>query len=300
MPEHSGLPLLKFLITQKKNLILTYPLASDSLDRLPFAQALPGIISARPLLARRRFPKLIPNDPRFAWSNSNPNYQWHLNNTGQNTSIAGLDVNVIEVWNKFLGTDVTVSVIDDGVQVAHEDLAPNINPDINHDWNDNTPNDPTPPLSLQGDGTYFSHGTSVAGVIAAGGNNGIGVTGAAPEASIVGLKILADEISGELADPDLDGRNNLLEYAFGGNPKSPEATLPGEPQIIESDGQSKIRFTRNLAKTDIQYTLTRSNNLIGEWLTMPTTATSTNGDLEVRNLIIDSSQKQFFRIKISR
>lgn len=64
--------------------------------------------------------------------------------------------------------------------------------------------------------------------------------------------------------------------------------------------QQETRFTRNLAKTDIQYTLTRSSNLIGGWLTMPTTATSTNGDLEVRDLILDSSQKQFFRIEISR
>ena len=148
-------------------LILTYPLASNPLAQLPFARALPGIRSARPLLAKRRFRKLIPNDPRFAWNNTIRSYQWHLNNTGQNGSVAGIDANLSKVWDEFLGTGITVSVVDDGIQVSHEDLAPNINSEIDHDWNDNSPNDPTPPLELQGDGTFYSHGTSVAGVIAA-------------------------------------------------------------------------------------------------------------------------------------
>lgn len=186
----------------QKDLILTFPLASDALDRLPSAQALSGTLSARPLLARRRFPKLIPNDPRFAWSNTNTTYQWHLNNTGQNASVAGIDANLTDVWDEFLGTGITISIVDDGVQISHEDLAPNINPEIDYDWNDSTPDDPTPPLELQGDGTYFNHGTKIAGVIAAKGNNGIGVTGAAPEASLVGLKILTEDIAADVeAEP---------------------------------------------------------------------------------------------------
>ncbi|MDA7909983.1 hypothetical protein N9B18_03010, partial [Akkermansiaceae bacterium] len=82
----------------EKDLILTYPLASNPLAQLPFARALPGIRSARPLLAKRRFRKLIPNDPRFAWNNTNRSYQWHLNNTGQNGSVAGIDANLSKVW----------------------------------------------------------------------------------------------------------------------------------------------------------------------------------------------------------
>ncbi|MFT6498912.1 MAG: hypothetical protein ACJAT6_001048, partial [Akkermansiaceae bacterium] len=109
-----------------------------------------------------------------------------------------------------------------------------------------------------------------------------------------------DVISGELADPDLDGRNNLLEYAFAGDPKKSEATLPGEPKIIKSDGQSKVRFTRDLAKSDIQYSLTRSSNLVDSWLKISTTTAITNGTFEICELILDSSQKQFFRIKISK
>ncbi len=78
-------------------------------------------------------------------------------------------------------------------------------------------------------------------------------------------------VSGALADPDLDGRNNLLEYAFNGDPKSAKTTLPGEPKIIRADGQNKIRFTRDNSKSDLQYTLTRSTGLTGSWLEVPTT-----------------------------
>ncbi|MDA7891895.1 proprotein convertase P-domain-containing protein [Akkermansiaceae bacterium] len=109
-----------------------------------------------------------------------------------------------------------------------------------------------------------------------------------------------NDISGGLADPDLDGRNNLLEYAFNGDPKTAEATLPGEPKIVKANGQNKLRFTRDTAKSDIQYTLTRSAGLVGSWLELPTTEFSTEGTLEVRELVLDSTQKQFFRIEISR
>ena len=48
---------------------------------------------------------------------------------------------------------------------------------------------------------YESHGTSVAGVAAATGNNGIGVTGVAPEASLAGIKLITEQ---ELPALDVD------------------------------------------------------------------------------------------------
>lgn len=197
----------------QKDLILTFPNPGDSLTQLPLVQALPGVKSARPLLSQKRTPRLTPNDPRFAWSASNTSYQWHLNNTGQNGSIAGLDVNITDVWDTYLGTGVTVSVVDDGVQVAHEDLAANINSTIDHDWNDSTPNDPTPPLTLQPDNTYYSHGTSVAGVIAGRGDNNLGTTGAAPRANIVGLKILAAAVSPAEEAEALAWRTDIIDIS---------------------------------------------------------------------------------------
>ena len=103
--------------------------------------------------------------------------------------MADLAVNIEGVWDSYLGTGVTISVVDDGLEVAHPDLASNVNTGTDHDWNDSTPDDPTPPSEQPQDGSYWDHGTSVAGVSAGRSDNEFGVSGAAPRSQLVGLKI---------------------------------------------------------------------------------------------------------------
>ncbi len=115
----------------------------------------------------------IPNDSLFS-------NQWHLLNTGQAGGIAGEDVNITSVWDTYKGSEnEVIAIVDDGLEILHPDLAPNILPGYSWDYVHND-SDPT-------DG---EHGTSCAGVAAARGNNGIGVTGAAPEAKLVGYNFL--------------------------------------------------------------------------------------------------------------
>ena len=125
--------------------------------------------------------RFVPNDTLF------PN-QWHLWQTNAvgtgNTS--GIDVNVIDAWNVYKGAGVVVGIVDDGLQISHPDLNPNIatNTLIHRDWNDSTPNDPSP-------SSLNAHGTAVAGLVAARGNNNLGVSGVAPEARLAGLRLTA-------------------------------------------------------------------------------------------------------------
>ena len=172
-----------------RHVILSFTRPGDSLRRLKDTAKMPGIAAVRPLMGNRKAKRFTPNDPRFSWSSSNSGYQWHLKNTGQNGSITGHDINVTSVWDSYLGTGVTIGIVDDGVEVAHPDLAANMNTDIDHDWNDNSPDDPTPRRSSD------DHGTSCAGVAAARGDNGIGISGAAPRASLVGLRLIAGDTS---------------------------------------------------------------------------------------------------------
>ena len=143
----------------------------------------PGVRSAEPVLAHQLFHRFLPNDPYFAYNATNPGYQWHLSNTGQNGATAGSDVNVTPVWDSYKGTGVRIGIVDDGLEVGHPDLAPNVDLVNSFDFNDND-SDPSP-------GAKDFHGTSVAGVAAARGNNGIGGSGVAPEATLVGLRLIA-------------------------------------------------------------------------------------------------------------
>ncbi len=120
----------------------------------------------------------IPNDSLF-------NQQWHLNNTGQSGGTSGADINISDTWDTVTGKDVVVGVIDDGFQYSHPDLTNKYRSDLSYDFvdDDSDPN-VTGGIALSGD----THGTAVAGIIAAEGNNGIGISGVAPNASFAGLR----------------------------------------------------------------------------------------------------------------
>jgi subtilisin-like proprotein convertase family protein len=150
--------------------------APDLADRLA---ALGGVAEVQVQFGRQPRKKLIPNDTYF------PN-QWHLRNTGQGGGTAGVDVNVASVWDVYRGTHVVIGIVDDGLETTHPDLASNVNTAWDRDWNDTTPLDPSPDPANED-----FHGTSCAGVAAARGNNSIGVSGAAPEATLVGLRLIA-------------------------------------------------------------------------------------------------------------
>ena len=130
------------------------------------------------------------------WTQCNYNYypddqyftqQWHLMNTGQ-TGNPGIDTFALEAWNQgYFGSNVTVAVVDDGVETTHPDLKSNINIDLSYDWNDNTPLDANPM-------SHNSHGTSVAGLIGARDNH-IGIIGMSPRISLVPYRLIAGPIT---------------------------------------------------------------------------------------------------------
>ena len=137
-------------------------------------------------------------------------YQWALKSaTSFFTSYTGVsdgttDLNVEAVHAQGIkGQGVNVLVLDDGVDINHEDLKANVNTSMT--WNfQNNNTDPTPTAIND------AHGTNAAGIIAAA-QNGIGVMGIAPR---VTLGAAGDMLS-----------VNALEYilSFGGAPWSVNA-----------------------------------------------------------------------------
>lgn len=186
------------------HVLLTLPGAGDALTKLDVLKALPGVLSAEAQLARIQKRRLIPNDTYFSYSASNPGYQWHLRNTGQSPGVAGVDVNVTSVWDSYLGTGVRMGIVDDGLEVAHPDLSPNADTVNDHDWNDTTPDDPT------GNASSDTHGTACAGVAGGRGNNGTGVSGSAPMATLVGLRLIAAAVSDAEEAEALTWKNDII------------------------------------------------------------------------------------------
>ena len=136
-------------------------------------------------------PDYIPNDALFEDC-------WHLNNTGQSGGTNDADIDAPEGWDEMGALpNVTLAILDDGVDIHHEDLVnslwvnpgeiPNngIDDDNNgfiddvHGWdfvgNDNDP-------------TAGDHGTHCAGIAGATHNNGIGVSGAGPAVRIMAIR----------------------------------------------------------------------------------------------------------------
>lgn len=151
----------------------------DALAKIDGVRSDSAVESADVLLAMQQNPRALPNDPLVGT-------QWHIKASG--TALPGTDVNIENVWKYgetggILGTGIKIGIVDDGLQTSHPDLAPNADTVNDKDWNGNDA-DPSPGL---GD----HHGTACAGVAGAKGNNGVGVTGTAPEASLVGMRLIA-------------------------------------------------------------------------------------------------------------
>ena len=141
-----------------------------------------------------RYEQVIPNDTLFT-------DLWGLDNTGQTGGTVDADVDAPEAWDIAVASpDVAVGVLDSGVDYDHEDLECNIwvNPGEDLD-NDGVVMDPDDLNGFDDDGNGFVddligwdfagpdndpdpanfHGTHVAGIIGACGDNATGVIGVA-------------------------------------------------------------------------------------------------------------------------
>jgi subtilisin family serine protease len=173
---------------------------------------------AAPVAAAVQAPGQVPNDPMFK-------SQWGLKDSS-NTSI-----DAPQAWARTTGSSTTiVAVLDTGIDLANPEFAGRLwtNPDSSgsdgypgdvHGWNflSNT-------ADIQDDN---GHGTHVAGILAATGDNGIGVAGVDWNAQIMPLKVL--DSSGTGTDAAIVGAINfavhhgarVINASWGGGPPSP-------------------------------------------------------------------------------
>jgi subtilisin family serine protease len=135
------------------------------------------------------------SDPRAA-------EQWPL----QGDAPMGID----SAWRQTTGADVTVAIIDSGIDLGHPDLAPNLwtNPgEVAGNRVDDDGNGYVDDVHgfdfVEGDGTpqdANGHGTHVAGIVGARGGNGVGTAGVAWRARLMAVRVLDGAARGTTTD----------------------------------------------------------------------------------------------------
>ncbi len=162
----------------------------------------------------------IPNDPYFA-------EEWQLHNNGPFTSTDGKGVitggdhaHIAEAWAllarlgkaasaSVIGENVRLGIIDDGFDLAHEDLASKFVAsknfggavEVGNLFSATTPKD--------------FHGTLVTGIAAAVAGNGVGIAGACPGCKLIGARMGTDTPSGMTPDQYYD---QIFTWVMAQNP----------------------------------------------------------------------------------
>lgn len=178
---------------------LKIPLGADFAKLLNYYQSLPGVEYAEPNYVYQA--ALMPSDTFF-------NNQWYLQK-----------IKAVEAWNDVRESpEAVIAILDSGVQISHPDLKDNIwinkkeiaNNKIDDDKNgfiddvngwdfvNDTP-DPEPKFKEGFNEDGILHGTIIAGIAAASGNNAAGITGVTWKTRLMPLKVLDDKGEGSTA-----------------------------------------------------------------------------------------------------
>ena len=152
---------------------------------------------------------IIPNDPGFS-------NQWGLRNTGQNiggiSGTQGADINIVSAWDYTVGNENTiVSVLDTGIPLNAAEFSGRVLPGYDFANNDNDPTDD------------HGHGTNVTSIIAATGNNSLGIAGINWNCKILPIKVLNSSNFGFYSwwisgiTMAVDSGANVINMSIGGN-----------------------------------------------------------------------------------
>jgi hypothetical protein len=103
---------------------------------------------------------------------------------------------------------------------------------------------------------------------------------------------------GDLADPDADGRVNLMEYAQGTNPLKLEES--NSFTVISDPASLILIYEIDTSKTDIELRAQTSSDL-RNWIDVPGEVLASTNGIETRRVTVafDGSESMYLRLKVS-
>jgi subtilisin family serine protease len=140
-----------------------------------------------------------------------------------------------ETWARTQGKGTVVAVVDTGVDLQHPDLAPRLLRDGDGEVVGVDVVDGGPPQDEHG------HGTQVAGIVAAAGEEPGDLTGVAPEALIMPVRVLDDQAAGSRSDVD-EGIRWAVDNGADVINLSLEAAVPLPGEVVTSGPDEAVRY----------------------------------------------------------
>ena len=173
----------------------------------------------------------VPTDPLY-------NQQWNLPN-----------INCPVAWDRSLGTDVIIAIVDSGVNYNHEDLAPNMWTDSNGYYGFDFSNNDNDPMDVSG------HGTHCAGIAAAKGNT-VGIIGVAPEAKIMAVKVFPNAFDSVCSQGIIYAVNNgakIISNSWGPGSRRPSNPIIEAAIVYAHSRSCFVVFAAGNQNDDVQY-----------------------------------------------
>ncbi|XP_064649985.1 furin-like protease kpc-1 isoform X2 [Lineus longissimus] len=161
---------------------------------------------------------------------------WYLNRE------SGGNMNVEHAWKRgFTGKGVVVSILDDGIERDHPDLAKNYDSRASYDVNGND-DDPQPRYDYSNENR---HGTRCAGEVAAEANNNVCSVGVAFDAKIGGVRMLDGDVTDSVEAKSLSlSPQHIQIYSASWGPDDDGRTVDGPAYLASRAFSSGVNTGR--------------------------------------------------------
>uniref|UniRef100_A0A8D3BP43 P/Homo B domain-containing protein n=1 Tax=Scophthalmus maximus TaxID=52904 RepID=A0A8D3BP43_SCOMX len=170
------------------------------------------------------------------WSN-----MWYIHCNDKSSSCRS-EMNILSAWQRgYTGKNVVVTILDDGIERNHPDLAQNYDHLASYDVNGND-FDPMPRYDSRNENI---HGTRCAGEVAAVANNSHCIVGVAYNAHIGGIRMLDGDVTDIVEAKSLGIRPDYIDiYSASWGPKDDGKTVDGPGPLTKQAFEQGIRKGR--------------------------------------------------------